>query len=74
MSSFNLNYVFGESSDNNTSTFILDSNVGSVVPNAYNGRVIDDHAEELMSGFRSHHKESLLLDLNEASIYLLIYI
>ncbi|MFS8016487.1 hypothetical protein Hanom_Chr15g01369271 [Helianthus anomalus] len=74
MSSFNLNYVFGESSDNNTSTFISESNVGSVVPNSYSGRVIDDHAEELMYGFCSHHMESLLLDLNEVSIYLLICI
>ncbi|MFS8024160.1 hypothetical protein Hanom_Chr16g01459951 [Helianthus anomalus] len=46
MSWFILNYVFGNSSDN-TITFISETSVeGSVVPNSYNGRVIDDHGKE----------------------------
>ncbi|MFS7951795.1 hypothetical protein Hanom_Chr07g00599371 [Helianthus anomalus] len=67
MSWFNLNYFVGESSNDNTSMFIPESN-------SYNGRVNDDHAEEVVSSFPSHQKESLLLDLNEVSIYSLICI
>ncbi|MFS7936585.1 hypothetical protein Hanom_Chr05g00417281 [Helianthus anomalus] len=74
MSWFNLNYFFGESSSDNMSTFIPESSVdGSVVPDSYNGRVNDDHTDELVSGFHSHQKESLLPDLN-ISIYSLICI
>ncbi|MFS8005610.1 hypothetical protein Hanom_Chr13g01239371 [Helianthus anomalus] len=69
-----LNYVFGESSDKNTSTFILESGVGSAIPDSYDDRGNDDHAKEVVSGFHSHHKESLFPDLNEVSIYLLICI
>ncbi|KAM0050867.1 hypothetical protein Hdeb2414_s0007g00228741 [Helianthus debilis subsp. tardiflorus] len=65
MSWLDLNYVFGELSSNNTSTFIGESSVeGHVVPNSYDGRVNDDHAEEVVFDFRSHDKESLLPDLN----------
>ncbi|MFS8035148.1 hypothetical protein Hanom_Chr17g01589641 [Helianthus anomalus] len=75
MSWFNLNYIFGESSDTNRSTFIPESSVeGAVVSDSYEGRGNDDHAEEVMSGFHPHHNESLLPDLNEISIYLLFSI
>ncbi|KAF5755789.1 hypothetical protein HanXRQr2_Chr17g0806781 [Helianthus annuus] len=41
MSWFNLNYVFGKSSGNNTSTFIPESSVeGSIVPDFYDGRIM----------------------------------
>ncbi|MFS7889710.1 hypothetical protein Hanom_Chr00s000004g01610211 [Helianthus anomalus] len=66
MSWFNLKHILGKSSDTNTSTFIPESSVeGSVVPGYYNGRGNDDHTEEVVSGFRHHHNESLLSDLNE---------
>ncbi|KAJ0467777.1 hypothetical protein HanIR_Chr14g0689041 [Helianthus annuus] len=66
MSWFNLNYIFGESSDTNTSTFIPGRSVeGPAVPDSYDGRGNDNHAEEVMPGFRPHHNESLLPDLNE---------
>ncbi|MFS7975920.1 hypothetical protein Hanom_Chr10g00886331 [Helianthus anomalus] len=43
MSWFDLKYVFGESSGNNTGTFIPDSSVeGSVVPDSYDERVKDE--------------------------------
>ncbi|MFS7899764.1 hypothetical protein Hanom_Chr08g00705331 [Helianthus anomalus] len=64
LSYFDFNYNFGESSDNKTTTFIPESSEGSVVPTSYNGRVNDDHAEEVISDFRSHQKKSLLTDLN----------
>ncbi|MFS7983715.1 hypothetical protein Hanom_Chr11g00977771 [Helianthus anomalus] len=54
MSWLDLNYVFGESSDKNTSTFIMESSEGPPVPNSYDVRGNDDHAEEVVSGFRSH--------------------
>ncbi|MFS7963109.1 hypothetical protein Hanom_Chr08g00734281 [Helianthus anomalus] len=72
MSWFNLNYVFGESSGNNTSTLILERSVdGSIVPDSYDGSVKDNHEKEVLSGFRSYHKEPLLPDLNETYRHLL---
>ncbi|MFS7915728.1 hypothetical protein Hanom_Chr02g00168651 [Helianthus anomalus] len=63
MSWFNPNYIFGDSSDTNTSTFITESSVErSAVPDSYDGRGNDDHAEEIVSGFRPHRIESLLPD------------
>ncbi|MFS7897540.1 hypothetical protein Hanom_Chr00s009714g01743581 [Helianthus anomalus] len=71
---FDLNYIFGESSDTNTSPFIPGSSVeGPTIPKSYDGRGNDDHAEEVVSGFHPHHKESLLLDLNKVSIYLFFW-
>ncbi|MFS7964343.1 hypothetical protein Hanom_Chr08g00749141 [Helianthus anomalus] len=50
------NHIFGEPSDANTSTFIRDSSVaGSNVPDDWNGN--DDHADEVVSGYRPHHNE-----------------
>ncbi|MFS7977748.1 hypothetical protein Hanom_Chr10g00907651 [Helianthus anomalus] len=73
MSWFDLNYVFGESSGKNTSMCIPESSVeGSDIPNSYDGRVNDDHVEEVLFDFHSYHKELLLLGLNEVIIYLLI--
>ncbi|MFS7918094.1 hypothetical protein Hanom_Chr03g00196821 [Helianthus anomalus] len=60
MSWFNLNHIFSLHSESTVE--------GSAVPNSYDGRGNDDHAEEVVSGFRPHHNESLLLDLNEVSM------
>ncbi|KAJ0492902.1 hypothetical protein HanIR_Chr12g0580081 [Helianthus annuus] len=63
MSWFNLNYIFGESSDTNTSMFVLGSSVkGPAVPDSYDGRGNDDHVAEVVSDFRPHCNESLLPD------------
>ncbi|MFS7983457.1 hypothetical protein Hanom_Chr11g00974741 [Helianthus anomalus] len=70
MSWFDLNYVFGESSGNNTNTFISESTEGSIVLDSYDGRVNDDHATEVVSCFHSYHKEPLLPNQNEVSIHL----
>ncbi|MFS7987509.1 hypothetical protein Hanom_Chr11g01023501 [Helianthus anomalus] len=54
------NHIFCESSDTNTGTFISESSVEeSVVPDSYDGSGNDDYAEEVVSGFRPHHNESL---------------
>ncbi|MFS7961184.1 hypothetical protein Hanom_Chr08g00711861 [Helianthus anomalus] len=68
MSWFDLNYVFGKSSGNNTGTFIPESSEMLVVPDSYDWSVKDDHAEEVVSDFRSYHKEPLLPDLNEVVV------
>uniref|UniRef100_A0A251RPL7 Putative MULE transposase domain, FHY3/FAR1 family n=1 Tax=Helianthus annuus TaxID=4232 RepID=A0A251RPL7_HELAN len=63
------NYVFGEPSDANTSTFISDRSVaGSNVPGSYDLSGNDDHAHKVVSGYCPHHNESLLPDLNESAI------
>ncbi|MFS7960638.1 hypothetical protein Hanom_Chr08g00705391 [Helianthus anomalus] len=59
---------------NKTSTFIPESSEGSIVRTSYGERVNDDHAEEVVSDFRSHQKKSLLPDLNEVNISLLIFV
>ncbi|MFS7968907.1 hypothetical protein Hanom_Chr09g00802981 [Helianthus anomalus] len=64
MSWFNLNYFFGDSSNDNTNTFIQESR-GFTVSDSYNGRLNDDHTEDVVSSFHSHKKESLLPDLNK---------
>ncbi|MFS7984622.1 hypothetical protein Hanom_Chr11g00988631 [Helianthus anomalus] len=57
MSWFNLNNIFDESFDANTSTFFSWK-----------------QCEEVVSGFRPHHSESLLPNLIEITIYLLFSI
>ncbi|MFS7900362.1 hypothetical protein Hanom_Chr00s108721g01806821 [Helianthus anomalus] len=58
---FNLNYIFGELFDTSTSSFFPESSVErSDVPDSYDGRGNDDHAEEVMSSFRPHCSESFL--------------
>ncbi|MFS8009896.1 hypothetical protein Hanom_Chr14g01290721 [Helianthus anomalus] len=47
MSWFNLNKIFGQSSDTN----IPKSSKGSVVSDSYDGRGNDDHAEEVVFAF-----------------------
>ncbi|MFS7972765.1 hypothetical protein Hanom_Chr09g00848661 [Helianthus anomalus] len=55
MSWFNLNYIFGESSDTKTSTFIPGNNVeGPSVPDSYDGRENDDHTEEVIVPSDNH--------------------
>ncbi|MFS7963795.1 hypothetical protein Hanom_Chr08g00742531 [Helianthus anomalus] len=73
MSWFNLNYIFGESSGTNTSTFIPISSEMPIVPDSYDGRGNDDHAEEVVSGFRPHDKESLFPYLNEVIIFFFFF-
>ncbi|KAF5794366.1 hypothetical protein HanRHA438_Chr08g0338461 [Helianthus annuus] len=65
MSWFDLNCVFGELSGNNTSMFIPESCVGSTVLDSYNERINDDHADKVVSSFRSYNKEPSLLDQNK---------
>ncbi|MFS7973840.1 hypothetical protein Hanom_Chr09g00861371 [Helianthus anomalus] len=36
---------------------------------SYDGKGNDDHAKEVVSDFRPHHKESLLPDLNEVIVH-----
>ncbi|MFS7918568.1 hypothetical protein Hanom_Chr03g00202691 [Helianthus anomalus] len=55
MSWFNLIYIFGESPDTNTSMFIPESSVErSVVPDSYEWRRNDDHAEEVIVPIDDH--------------------
>ncbi|KAM0045716.1 hypothetical protein Hdeb2414_s0009g00307241 [Helianthus debilis subsp. tardiflorus] len=69
MSWFNRNYIFGKSSNINTSTFIPQSSVEEpVVPDSYDGWGNDDHLDEVVSGIRPYYNESLLPDLNEVIV------
>ena len=47
---------------------------GSNVPDSYDWSGNDDHAHEVVSGYRPHHNESLLPDLNEVSIYIYFFL